>query len=546
MNPLVLGLGPRAVLAPTPKSKPAPKKVQKPFKLVPVEKPGTNLKENIAKLKRNYGSESLPNTKDNKVMHPDRINRHIKEVEYAVRGELYLRGEELRKQGREITFTNVGNPQALGAKPLTFPRQVISLITAPFLLDHPLVDKIFPKDAIARAKHLLSLFKVGVGAYTDSRGCPGIREEVAEFIKNRDGHDGDAECIFLTDGASVGVRLLLNALIRNQQDCILVPIPQYPLYSASIALYGGNMMGYYLDEGASWSMRFQKIKEQVKEAREQGKVVRAIAFINPGNPTGQCMTKENLEDLIKFAKSEQLVLLADEVYQENIYQDEHPFHSCHKVLMDMGEPYASQVELVSFHSVSKGVGGECGLRGGYFHMKNVHPETVGELYKIVSVNLCPNTIGQVAVSLLVNQPKAGEASHDAHKQEVSNELASLKRRAQMVTEAFNGMKNVSCNPTEGAMYAFPRLHLPLKAIKAAEEAGKAPDAFYCLKLLEATGISTVPGSGFGQEPDTWHLRTTILPREEKMQAFCQQFRIFNEQFMAEYADEEPAAASIGK
>lgn len=497
-------------------------------------------------LKRNFGSESLPNTKDNKVLHPDRINHHVKQVQYAVRGELYLRGEELRKQGREITFTNVGNPQSLGAQPLTFPRQVISLVAAPFLLKHPKVTELFPADAITRAKHLMDLLKVGVGAYTDSRGCPGIREEVAEFIKGRDGHECDSESVFLTDGASVGVRLLLNALIRNQQDCILVPIPQYPLYSASIALYGGNMMGYYLDEGASWSMRFQKIKEQVKEAREQGKVVRALAFINPGNPTGQCMTKEDLQDLIKFAKEEQLVLLADEVYQENIYQDEHPFHSCHKVLMDMGEPYSSNVELVSFHSVSKGVGGECGLRGGYFHMKNIHPDTVGELYKIVSVNLCPNTIGQVAVSLLVNQPKAGEASHKSHTKEVADELASLKRRAQMVTNAFNEMKNVSCNPTEGAMYAFPRLHLTQKAIKAAREAGKAPDAFYCLKLLEATGISTVPGSGFGQEAETWHLRTTILPREDKMEAFCEKFRVFNEQFNAEYADEEAAEATVGK
>lgn len=487
-------------------------------------------------MKHRQEDEALPNTKDNKVLHPDCINEHVKKVEYAVRGELYLRAEELSKQGKEITPMNVGNPQALGAKPLTFPRQVISLVTAPFLLDHPKVGELFPEDAIGRAKGLLKMFKVGVGAYTDSRGCGGIREEVAQFIKNRDGHDCDAEGIFLTDGASVGVRLFLNTLIRNQKDCVLVPIPQYPLYSASIALYGGNLMGYYLDEEASWSMRLQKIKKQVADARDEGKVVRALAFINPGNPTGQCMTRENLEDLIKFAEEEKLVLLADEVYQENIYQDQHPFFSCHKVLMEMGDPYSTNVELVSFHSVSKGVAGECGLRGGYFHMKNIHPTTMSELYKIVSVNLCPNTIGQCMVSLLVNQPKSGEASFDSHKTELTNELASLRRRAAMVTKSFNEMTNISCNPTEGAMYAFPRLHLPQKALDAAKEAGKKPDAFYCLKLLEGTGISTVPGSGFGQEQDTWHLRTTILPREEKMQGFCDKFKAFNEQFMAEYAD----------
>lgn len=200
--------------------------------------------------------------------------------------------------------------------------------------------------------------------------------------------------IFLTDGASVGVRLCLNAMIRNENDCVLVPIPQYPLYSASIALYGGNMVGYYLDEEAEWSMNMESIKSQMKAARDQGKVVRGLVFINPGNPTGQCMSKDNLETVVKFANEEGLVLMADEVYQENIYQDKRPFVSCRKAMMDLGGPY-SKTELISFHSVSKGVGGECGLRGGYFELTNIMDETVAELYKIVSINLCPNTIGQV-------------------------------------------------------------------------------------------------------------------------------------------------------
>ena len=98
--------------------------------------------------------------------------------------------------------------------------------------------------------------------------------------------------------------------------------------------------------------------------------------------------------MIKFAKEEGMVLMADEVYQENIYQDERPFVSCRKVLKEMPAPY-SDTELISYHSISKGVGGECGLRGGYFEAVNVHQDTIAELYKIVSVNLCPNTVGQV-------------------------------------------------------------------------------------------------------------------------------------------------------
>lgn len=120
------------------------------------------------------------------------------------------------------------------------------------------------------------------------------------------------------------------------------------------------------------------------------------------------------------------------------------------------------------------------------------------------------------MSLTINPPKPGSESFAQYDKERKAELASLRRRAHMVTDAFNEMQGFSCNFVEGAMYAFPTINLPPKAHEAAKAAGKAPDVFYCLKLLESTGISTVPGSGFGQAPGSFHLRTTILPREEKV------------------------------
>lgn len=96
-----------------------------------------------------------------------------------------------------------------------------------------------------------------------------------------------------------------------------------------------------------------------------------------------------------------------------------------------------------------------------------------------------------------------------------------------MTDAFNGLEGASCNFTEGAMYSFPRLHLPAKAIQAAKEAGKDPDTFYCLALLADTGIVTVPGSGFGQVEGTFHLRTTILPQEDVMHEFVDKLRTFH-------------------
>lgn len=190
-------------------------------------------------------------------------------------------------------------------------------------------------------------------------------------------------------------------------------------------------------------------------------------------------------------------------------QDDKPFVSAKKVLGDLGGPYADSVELASFHTVSKGVLGECGLRGGYVELTNFHPGTVDELYKVrgwwgwgggggegeawrapdslrrnsrhaqscpcligwpvqrtclcrrpapappraqaVSINLCPNTVGQVGVSLMVNPPKAGEESFEEWKREQEEGLASLRRRAHAMTDGFNALEGVTCTFTEGAM-----------------------------------------------------------------------------------------------
>lgn len=467
-------------------------------------------------------------------MHPELMNENLRKTQYAVRGEIYFKAQDLAAKGREIIYTNVGNPQQLGQKPITFNRQVLSLVMSPFLLDDPKTAAAFPKDVQQRARELLKHFGNAIGAYTDSRGSAGVRKEVADFIERRDGYPSNPENIFLTDGASVSVRYLLNAAIRDENDAILVPIPQYPLYSASIQLYGGQLLPYYLKENKGWGLDLEETRRTVKEARAKGVDVRALVFINPGNPTGQCLSYDNLKELVKFAYEEKVVLMADEVYQPNIYQDEKPFVSAKKVLMDMGAPYSTGVELASFHTVSKGFLGECGLRGGYVELTNFHPRTVEELYKIASVNLSPNTVGQAAMALMVTPPPANGESYQQYEQERDECNASLRRRAHMMTDAFNSLEGVTCTFTEGAMYSFPQLHLPPKAIEAAKAAGKAPDAFYCLELLEDSGIVTVPGSGFGQEEGTYHLRTTILPPEEKIAEFANKFKSFHEKFMNKY------------
>jgi len=416
-------------------------------------------------------SSAPPLDKDGKVLHGDTLNPRVLKAQYAVRGELYLKGEELRAQGKEIIATNTGNPQALGAKPLTFLRQVIALCTAPWLLDDPRTQELFPSDAIERAKLLTESFQGGVGAYTDSRGNALVRNDVANFIAERDGHRPNPNHIFLTDGASTGVRMVLSAIIRDEKDAVLVPIPQYPLYSATCTLLGGTLLPYMLHEEEGWALSMEELKEQVAAARAEGLNVRALVFINPGNPTGQCLPESAVKELVAFCYEQRIALMADEVYQELTFRDDRPFISAHKAMRLLGEPYASGAEVVSLHSVSKGVTGECGLRGGYCQLENIEEGAFAQLYKLASINLCPNTIGQVAVSCMVSPPQPGDPSYPLYEQERANELSSLKRRAAMVSEAFDALPGMSCNPTEGAMYSFPKLELPEGALAAAREAG---------------------------------------------------------------------------
>ena len=114
-------------------------------------------------------------------------------------------------------------------------------------------------------------------------------------------------------------------------------------------------------------------------------------------------------------------------------------------------------------------------------------------------------------------------------------MESLKRRATKLVAGLNALEGVTCNQPQGAMYAFPSITLPPKAIAAAEAAGKVPDTFYALALLEATGIVVVPGSGFGQKKDTWHFRTTFLPPESDMDAVVDRMTKFHVDFMAQHS-----------
>lgn len=336
-----------------------------------------------------------------------------------------------------------------------------------------------------------------IGAYSHSQGIPAIRRTVAHFMEQRDETSQPANInhIYLTQGASAGVQTILTLLTQDSQSGIMIPIPQYPLYSATLSLVGATPVPYYLEEQQQWGLDVEQLTTTVKAARQNGTDVRALVIINPGNPTGQCLTKENLTEILTFCYDQQLVLLADEVYQTNIYTQERPFVSFRKALLD--HPLAhvrDHVELVSFHSISKGVVGECGRRGGYFECINLDQGILDQIYKMASVSLCPNIHGQILVDLMCRPPQPNEPSYPTYREEVDAIFLSLQRRAQRLEAAFNAMEGVSCQPAQGSMYLFPTITLPKKAIEHAQQLGLAPDAYYSEQMLEATGVCVVPGT----------------------------------------------------
>ncbi|GAA5913036.1 hypothetical protein JCM6882_005543 [Rhodosporidiobolus microsporus] len=484
-----------------------------------------------------------PRRPEERVLTNQTICPAVREAQYAVRGAIPLRAEELREvleeKGKDaglpfdtVVNCNIGNPQQLDQKPLTFLRQVSALADYPELLDNPAASQIFPSDAIARARQLVQ--EIGsTGAYSHSMGVPAIRRRVAEFIEKRDGHPASASKIYLTAGASAGVSNLLQILVATPTDGVLIPIPQYPLYTAALALNNARPVTYFLQEANDWGLDIEDVRQNVEKARQEGTTLKGMVVINPGNPTGNCLSKENMEDIIKLCYEERIVLFADEVYQDNIY-GKRPFISFKKVLREMPAPYADNVELVSFHSISKGQTGECGRRGGYFELCNFSPEAEEQVYKLASIQLCPSLGGQIGVDVLVSPPKEGDESYPLWKEEKEGIARTLKQRSEILVKAFRELEGVSCNDAEGAMYLFPTITLPSKAIAAAKEVGQAPDAFYSLQLLEATGICVIQGSGFGQKPNTWHFRTTFLaPGTED---YVRRFKAFHEKFMDEYRD----------
>lgn len=482
------------------------------------------------------------------------MSQNLRTMEYAVRGRVVIAADRINaalSDGKDsdnkypfdhIVYTNIGNPHGVGQLPLTWPRQVMALSDLPEEqgIDSKFAKKMFPKDAIDRARKIKeALGGHGTGAYTHSQGPLLFRKEICRFIEERDGlkeGDADPEQIFMTNGASSGIDMILNALIADSSCGVMIPIPQYPIYSATIDKFGGHKVGYYLNEEDGWGMNMAELERALADAKAQGIKVNSFVLINPGNPTGQVLSKSSIQNILKFCSKHSLVLLADEVYQENVYDSNAEFYSCKRAAHDTGLIQNDAIELISFHSTSKGLFGECGRRGGYMELVGIDPNVKDQIYKLASSSLCSNVPGQIMTSLMVHGPKPGDASYEKHEAEKKAIFDSLKRRAKIATEGLNDIPGFSCQEAQGSMYIFPKVTIPQKAVDLAEENGISADTLYSVSLLESTGICVVPASGFGQEKGRFGFRTTFLPSEEEMIKVVAAMRKHHEEFCSKFED----------
>lgn len=482
------------------------------------------------------------------VMNKKTISTAVQEAQYAVRGAVAIRAGQIKKEmgaGKQFKFNKMvpmhsGNPHALNQPPITFGREVMSLMVRDQFSQKVDFSR-YSKDSVDRAKFYLDNIDArAVGAYAShASGYDPIKDDVVDFIQRRDNVEIDKNNVYLSTGASEAIEIMVRLLISEPNDAIMIPIPNYPLYGAAIILCGGQQVPYYLDESDNWGLDMAHLEEQYKTYTDKGLNIKGIAVLNPGNPTGQVLTKQNLKDILQFSHDKKMVCIADEVYQDNIYTEEKPFHSLLSVMHELGDPVKSSLELCSMHSVSKGFTGECGLRGGYFEFHNFDPFAVEMIYKLKSMKFCPPTTGMIAVGAMVNPPRAGVNSQEAvdlYEKERESILSGMKRRAELLHSSLNNMEGVTTNETEGALYSFAKLDLPKKFIAEAESLGRHPDMHFCLHLVEETGMVTVPGSGFGQKEGEAHIRmTNLIFDEDLMEESMDRMHIMVKELHEKYA-----------
>ncbi|XP_046660510.1 alanine aminotransferase 1-like isoform X1 [Homalodisca vitripennis] len=484
--------------------------------------------------------QEMPSLLNSGRLHIGNINQNIVNTEFAVEGLVHQRALELKvelKQGIKKPFEDLieaDTGDIADQKLITFVRQVTAAACLPELLD----DTTFPDDVKSRVQNLLQHFQGNsIGSLTDSSGLKMVRRHIAEFIRQRDNNPSRWDDIIIVPGISAAVKILSNLMNFSSNGLppgVLLPVPQFPLLTRALTEFGVKKLDYFLDEETGWSVVVDELQQVLLEGKTHCQP-RAIVVINPGNPTGQLLSRKNMEDIIKFAEREKLLIIAFEVYQDNVYED-NIFQSFKKVLYEMEAPYKN-TELVSLMSCFRGYAEEVGLRGGYMELYNIGPAVKDFLKKNIMISDSPPACAQIALDCITNPPKLGEPSYPLFASERAALLTSVAERAKLINRGINRIPGLSCQPVQGSFFAFIKVDIPEKAVEQANSLNLSPSTFYGLEMLEKSGVVVVPGDGFGQKPGTHHFRMTILLPEERLKEALLRIQKFHIEFVNQYCDD---------
>lgn len=393
----------------------------------------------------------------------------LSNVCYDIRGPVLDHARRLEEDGHQILRLNIGNP-------------------APFGFNAP--DEIL-HDVI----HNLS----SAQGYCDSKGLYSARKAIMQECQ-KIGIDGvDIDDIYLGNGVSELITMAMQALLNNGDE-VLIPAPDYPLWTAAVSLSGGKPVHYVCDEAADWFPDIADIEAKISPD------TRALVIINPNNPTGAVYSKEILLELIELARRHELILFTDEIYSKIVY-DEAEYIALASL--------ADDLFIVSFNGLSKSYR-LAGFRSGWMILsgnKTSAEDYIEGLEILTNMRLCANVPAQFAVQTALGGYQS------------INELVlpggRLKLQRDLTWELLSQIPGVSCVKPGGAIYMFPKLDPSVYRIEN--------DVALIMDILEQEKILLVQGSAFNIQ-DSQHFRLVFLPREDELKQAVQQIARVLEQY----------------
>ncbi|QYJ03290.1 pyridoxal phosphate-dependent aminotransferase [Nocardioides panacisoli] len=386
-----------------------------------------------------------------------RQSKKLRNVRYDVRGPILVEAQRLEAEGHRILKLNIGNP-------------------APFGFEAP-------EAILADVTHHLHESQ----GYSDSQGIYEARTAVAQYYQSKGLRETDVPDVFIGNGVSELISMVLQAFVDDGNE-ILVPAPDYPLWTGAVTLSGGVPVHYRCDEDNEWMPDLEDIEAKITDRTQ------ALVIINPNNPTGAVYSKEMVAALVDIARRHELVVFADEIYEKILFDDAVHHHAAAAA--------GSDVLCLTFSGLSKAYR-VCGYRAGWVMIsgpREAAAEFIEGLTLIANMRMCANVPGQHAIQTALGGYQS------------INELivpgGRFYEQSMLAHRLLNEIPGVTSVKPRGALYCFPRLDPEVYPIKN--------DQDFALELLRSKKLLVTHGTGFNwPEPD--HFRLVTLPDVEVLE-----------------------------